>query len=57
MSADGKGWNIVHPSEPAYGDMFDGVTASFRQGFGNVELLLESADPEAVLTPAIPPNA
>ncbi len=57
LSNDGKGWNIVHPPEPGYGDMFDGVTASFRQGFGNVELLLQSADPDAVLTPAIPPHA
>jgi hypothetical protein len=57
LSADGRGWNIVHPPEPDYGHSFDGVTANFRQGFGNVELLLESSDPDAVLTPAIPPNA
>ena len=56
MADDDSGWHINHPPEPVY-DSFDGVTASFRQGFGNIELLVESADPDAVLTPAIPPAA
>jgi len=37
--------------------MFAGVTASFLQGFGNTELMVKSQDPDAVLTPAVPPLA
>ena len=54
---NGSGYDVEHPAEPDLTDAFDGVTASFLQGFGNVELLVETADPEADLTPAIPPNA
>lgn len=55
--ADGSGYDIEHPPEPSFADAFDGVTASFLQGFGNAELLVETADPDADLTPAIPPDA
>jgi hypothetical protein len=57
LSADGAGWNITHPPEPDYRATFDGVTAKFRQGFGNVELLVETSDPDAAMPPAIPPEA
>ena len=55
--ADGSGYDINHPAEPSFVDAFDGVTASFLQGFGNAELLVETADPDADLSPAIPPDA
>jgi len=55
--ADGSGYDVEHPPEPDLCDAFDGVEARFLQGFGNSELLAESSDPEAVLTPAIPPDA
>lgn len=55
--ADGSGYDIEHPVEPHFADAFDGVTASFLQGFGNAELLVETANPDADLTPAIPPDA
>lgn len=57
LADDGSGWNINHPPEPNFNAGFEGVTASFLQGFGNVELLVETADPDAVLTPAVPPAA
>lgn len=57
LSADGKGYEVDHPAEPDFSDAFDGVTANFLQGFGNTELLVETSDPDAVLTPAIPPAA
>ena len=55
--ADGSGYDVQHPAEPNFCDAFDDVTASFLQGFGNAELLVETADPDADLTPAIPPDA
>jgi len=55
--ADGSGYDVQHPVEPNFCDAFDGVTASFLQGFGNAELLVETLDPAANLTPAIPPDA
>lgn len=55
--ADGSGFDVVHPPEPGCTDAFAGVTASFLQGFGNVELLAQTQDSDAVLTPAIPPQA
>ncbi|SLK09597.1 phage tail protein [Novosphingobium mathurense] len=55
--ADSSGYDVNHPEEPAFPPMFDGVTASFLQGFGNVDLLAETTDPDAVLTPAVPPDA
>jgi hypothetical protein len=55
--ADGSGYDIDLPPEPNFADAFDGVTASFLQGFGNTELLIETENPDAVLTPAIPPEA
>lgn len=54
--ADGSGYDVSHPEEPIY-DQFAGVTASFLQGFGNTELMVETANPDAVLTPAVPPAA
>ncbi|MEJ2002994.1 MAG: phage tail protein [Maritimibacter sp.] len=54
---DGSGYDVNHPDEPAFPPMFDGVSASFLQGFGNIELLAETADPDALLTPAVPPEA
>lgn len=56
LADDGSGWTINHPPEPVY-DSFGGVTASFLQGYGNIELLVETSDPDAILTPAIPPAA
>ena len=55
--ADGSGYDVEHPPEPDFADAFAGVDASFLQGFGNAELLVESDAPGAVLTPAIPPEA
>ncbi|MBB6191514.1 hypothetical protein FHS51_001741 [Sphingobium wenxiniae] len=55
--ADGSGYDLSHPPEPDLTDHFSGVSATFIQGFGNVERLAESADPGAVLTDAVPPNA
>ena len=54
--ADGTGYDVSHPEEPIY-DQSAGVTASFLQGFGNTELMVETTDPDAVLTPAVPPAA
>ena len=55
--ADGSGYDVTHPGEQTFPPIFDGVTASFLQGFGNVELLSETTDPGAELTPAVPPEA
>jgi hypothetical protein len=55
--ADGSGYDIEHPPEPDFTDAFAGVGASFLQGFGNAELLAQTSDPDAALTPAIPPAA
>ena len=55
--ADGSGYDVEHPPEPDFADAFAGVDASFLQGFGNTELLVETDAPGAVLTPAIPPAA
>jgi len=52
---DGSGYDVEHIPEPKFPDSFAGVHASFLQGFGNTELLVETEDPEAVLTPAVPP--
>lgn len=54
---DHSGYDVDHPPEPDFTDRFDGVDASFLQGFGNVELLVETQDPDAVLNPAVPPAA
>lgn len=54
---DGSGYDVNHPNEATFPPVFEGVSASFLQGFGNVELLAQTSDPEAVLTPAIPPAA
>lgn len=53
--ADGSGYDVDHPPEPNFTDAFAGVKASFLQGFGNIELLAETTDPDADLTPAVPP--
>lgn len=55
--ADGSGYDVDHPGEPTFPPVFDGVTASFLQGFGNVDLLAETTDSDAELTPAVPPDA
>jgi len=55
--ADGSGYDLDHPAEPDFTDAFDGVGATFMQGFGNTELLVETDDPMGDLTPAIPPAA
>jgi P2 phage tail completion protein R (GpR). len=54
---DGSGYDVSHPQEQAFPPLFEGVTASFLQGFGDVETLAQTADPDAVLTPAVPPDA
>lgn len=56
-SEDASGYHIDHPPEPALPAIFPGVSARLWQGFGNADLLAETADPAAVLTPAIPPDA
>ena len=53
---DGSGYDVTHPAEPTF-NQFDGVTSSFWQGFGGTELLAQTDDPDAVLTPAVPPAA
>jgi hypothetical protein len=55
--ADGSGYDLDHPAEPDFSDSFDGEQPTFLQGFAATENVLESSDPNAVLTPAIPPNA
>lgn len=55
--SDGSGYDVTPAPEPDYSEAFPGVTASFLQGFGNVELLVETEDAGAVLTPAVPPAA
>lgn len=55
--ADGSGYDVNHPAEPDFSDSFAGVKASFLQGFGNTELLAQSEDPDAALTPEVPPAA
>ncbi len=57
LKEDGSGYDITHPAEPTFPDMFTGVTASFLQGFGNTELMVETQEPDAVLTPTVPPLA
>lgn len=57
MREDGSGYDVQHPSEPGFPDAFDGVDAKFLQGFANAELMVESEDPDAVLTPGVPPAA
>lgn len=42
-SADGKGYDIAHPPEPATGDAFAGVTATFGELLANDEPI--TADP------------
>lgn len=54
---DGGGYDTDHPAEPDFTDAFADVTATFLQGFGNVELVAQTQDPDAILTPAIPPAA
>jgi hypothetical protein len=54
---DGSGFDIDHPPEPDFEDAFADVSASFLQGFGNMEWLVETSDPDADLTSAIPPDA
>lgn len=58
---DCSGYDVDHPAEPDITDSFAGMgacsTASFLQGFGNVELLAQTQDPDATLTTAIPPTA
>ncbi|BAV65762.1 phage tail protein [Sphingobium cloacae] len=57
IRGDGSGYDLEHPPEPDLADRFEGVDARFLQGFGNIERLVESRDPHAVLTDAIPPDA
>lgn len=54
---DCSGYDVQHPPEPGNADAFADVCASFLQGFGNAELLAQTEDPNAVLTPAVPPSA
>ena len=55
--ASGSGWDVTHEGEPDMSDAFAGVEASFLQGFGNLEELVRTAHPDAVITPAVPPQA
>ncbi len=57
ISTNGAGYEVDHPPEPDFTDAFAGVGASFLQGFGNTDLLAQTADPDAVLTPLVPPAA
>lgn len=52
---DGSGYDISHPPEPDLTDQWEGVESLLWQMFGGTELLAETTDPDAVLTPAIPP--
>lgn len=55
---DGSGYAIEHPPEPDFGDAFPGVTgARFWQGFAGAAPIIDSDDPGAILTPAVPPAA
>lgn len=56
---DGSGYDIDHPPEPDFTDAFAGLDPAplLWQLFAGPELLMESADPAAILTPAIPPQA
>lgn len=56
--ADGSGFDLTHPPEPDFSDRFEGQEPSLMwQGFAGTVLLAETTDPEAVLTPAVPPTA
>lgn len=37
--ADGSGYDLEHPPEPALNDAFAGVSASFQQAFANDDML------------------
>jgi len=58
---DCTGYDVDHPAEPDFTNTFAGMgtcgSAAFLQGFGNVELLAETDDPDAVTTPGVPPAA
>jgi hypothetical protein len=51
--ADGSGYDTAHPPEPDFTDQFAGVTATFRQGFGEAEQLLESERPDLATPPTV----
>jgi hypothetical protein len=57
--ADGSGYDVQHPPEPDFTDAFAGANPPplLWQLFAATDLLLESQDPAATLTPAIPPDA
>lgn len=54
---DGSGYDVTSPPEPDFADRFEGVTATLWQGFAGPELMVETTDPDATLTLAIPPDA
>lgn len=57
LSGSGDGYEIDRPAEPDFTDQFEGIVAKFRHGFAGLESVITSSDPEAIITPAIPPNA
>lgn len=56
LSASGDGYHVERPAEPDLSDQFAGVTAKFRHGFAKMESMVISSDPEAIITPGIPPS-
>lgn len=51
------GYEITSPCEPNYGHDFGIGNVKFHHGFANLESVLMSDDPAAIITDAIPPNA
>lgn len=52
-----SGYDVTRPPEPDYGDDFGIGSVKFQHGFANLESIITSNDPDAVITDAIPPNA
>lgn len=53
----GTGYTVTRPPEPDYGHDFGIGGVKFHHGFANVESMITSSDPAAIITDAIPPEA
>lgn len=53
---DSSGYDMTHTAEPNLADEFEGIGPTFLQGFANTDLILETSDPDAELTPGVPPS-
>lgn len=55
--ATGSGYDVTSPPEPDFGHDFGIGGVKFHHGFANVESMIISSDPAAIITDAIPPEA